>query len=88
MPRPTNYHVRLWFSAEICRTNTCLPRHETDGFDDCGLNDLLAWEHTPRHSIRSLRVVVRSQVALLVDRVVGDEGVACDDWEELGQQFG
>jgi len=54
---------------------TCLPCHETDSLNNSWLDDFFSREHTPRNSVRSLRIRVGLQITLLVDGVVGDIGV-------------
>ena len=65
-----------------------LPSHKADRFNDCGLHDLLAREHTPCYSIWSLRVSIRAEVTGSVDDVVSDVCVPFDVREEGGQQVG
>ena len=50
------------------------------------LNDFLAGEHTPRHSIRSLAMRVGTQITLSVDGVVSDTRVLFDASYELVQE--
>lgn len=57
-----------------------LPRHEADSFNDSRLNDLLAREHSPCHSVWSIRVRVRPKIATPVDHIVRDVGIALNMW--------
>ena len=65
-----------------------LPCHKADGFNDCGLHDLLAREHTPCYSIWALGVGIRAEVADSVDDIVSDVCVVFNVREEGGQQVG
>ena len=57
---------------------TNLPGHKADRLDNGRLHDLLARENTPCDSVRSVRVVVRSEISALVDHVVGNVRVLLD----------
>lgn len=65
-----------------------LPCHKANRFNDRGLHDLLAREHTPRYSIWTLRVGIGAEVAGFVDDVVSDVCVMLNVREEDGQQVG
>jgi len=64
-----------------------LPRHKANCFDDCGLHDFLAREHTPCYSVWTLRMGIRAKVTGSVDDVVGDIRVLFNVREEDGQQI-
>ena len=65
---------------------TNLPSHETDCFDDGGLDNLFAWEDTPCHGVGTITVRVGPEVACLVDRVISDIGVPLDVQKEFLKQ--
>lgn len=68
------------------RRLTDLPRHEADGFDDRGLDDLLPGEDAPRDGIGALGVCVCPQITTLIDSIVGDITVTLDVREERSKQ--
>jgi hypothetical protein len=69
-------------------TRTYLPCHEADGFDNGGLDDLLARENAPSHGIGTFRVGVGPQVTTLVDGVISDVTVTLNMREQNRKQRG
>lgn len=67
---------------------TNLPCHEADCFHDRGLNDFLAWEHTPSHGIRTIGMGVGAKITALVNHIICDVMVAFDVREEQRQEGG
>jgi len=64
-----------------------LPCHKADCFNNCGLYNLLAREHTPRHCIRTFGVGISTEVAGFVDDVVGDVSILLNVRKEDSQQL-